>query len=213
MKESSMNEGSMNTDGSLQDSAARADPSQFATALHAARRVFQSLAGLEDDLAQAAAWCDEALKKGGKILTCGNGGSACEALHLTGELMGRYKGDRPGLKSIALPADPVLLTCIGNDFRFEDGFARQIEALCGPDDVVVVFTTSGNSPNILAALEATRRRGARSIAFLGGQGGAARALADCSLLVPDSDTPRIQEAHQFLLHALMDAVERKFAGV
>lgn len=200
------------TNHALPESAAPADLSQFATALGAALRAFQSLARLEDDLAQAAAWCHEALKSSGKILTCGNGGSACEALHLTGELMGRYNRDRPGLSSIALPADPVLLTCIGNDFRFEDVFARQIETLCDPRDVVVVFTTSGNSPNILAALEATRRRGARSIAFLGGQGGAARALADCILLVPDSGTPRIQEAHQFLLHALMDAIERKSGG-
>lgn len=200
----------MSADKLPREAAVPLKPSQFATSLDAAVCVFQSLARLEDDLAQAASWCSHALENGGKILTCGNGGSACEALHLSAELMGRYKRDRPGLSAIALPADPVLLTCVGNDFRFEDVFARQIETLCDPRDVVVVFTTSGTSPNILAALEATRRRGAKSIAFLGGQGGAARALADCCLLVQDSDTPRIQEAHQFLLHALMDAIEQKF---
>jgi D-sedoheptulose 7-phosphate isomerase len=202
----------MSANSSPREAARLPAKSHFATSLSAVVSVFQSLAPLENDLAQAADWCCGALKSGNKILTCGNGGSACEALHLTGELMGRYKRDRPGLSAIALPADPVLLTCIGNDFRFEDVFARQIEALCNPQDVVVVFTTSGNSPNILKALDATRRSGARSVAFLGGQGGAARALADCSLLVPETDTPHIQEAHQFLLHALMDAVEQELAN-
>jgi D-sedoheptulose 7-phosphate isomerase len=169
------------------------------------------LSHLEKDVAKTAVWCCDALKSGHKILTCGNGGSACEALHLAAEMMGRYKRNRAGLSAIALSADSVLLTCIGNDFSFDDVFARQIEALCSPKDVVVVFSTSGNSANVVRALEMARRRRARSIAFLGGSGGAARQLADCSLLVPDSDTPRIQEAHQFLLHAVMDAVERELA--
>lgn len=186
--------------------------SQFAASLTSARRVFESLSNLESEVARAAAWCCDALKSGHKILACGNGGSACEALHLAGELMGRYDRDRAALSAIALPADPVLLTCIGNDFQFEEIFARQIEGLCKPQDVVVVFTTSGNSPNIVRALETTRHCKARSIAFLGGSGGAARELADCSLLVADANTPRIQEAHQFLLHALMDAIERGLAA-
>lgn len=186
--------------------------SQFAESLTAARRVFESLSNLEGEIACASAWCCEALKSGHKILACGNGGSACEALHLTGELMGRYDRNRSALSAIALSADPVLLTCIGNDFRFEDVFARQIEGLCRLQDVVVVFTTSGNSPNIVRALQTTRQCQGRSIAFLGGSGGAARELADCSLLVADTKTPRIQEAHQFLLHALMDAIERGMAG-
>lgn len=182
-------------------------PSEFARALASACSVFSSLAPIEQELRRAAKLCVGAIRSGGKILTCGNGGSACEALHLVGELAGRYKQDREPFGALALCTDPVLMTCIGNDFAFEDVFSRQVKALCSERDVLIAFSTSGQSVNIARALRAAREIGARTIAFLGRDGGSARELADCPLLIPAMDTARIQEAHQFLLHSLMDEIE------
>jgi len=175
--------------------------------LQEASAVFASLAELVPALRTAAGWCLESLRSGGKILSCGNGGSAAEADHLCAELMGRYKQSRPGLAAVALSADSALLTCLGNDYSFEDVFARQVRALGRPGDILVAFTTSGNSPNVLAALEEARDMGLKSVAFLGGDGGKARALAACPLVVAHPDTARVQEAHQFLMHCLMDEIE------
>ncbi len=169
--------------------------------------VFESLESLAPAVETAAEWCVDALASGHKLLICGNGGSAAESQHLAGELMGRYKGARRPLAAVALTADSALVTCVGNDYCFEDVFARQVEGLAQPGDVLVVFTTSGNSPNILRALEAARKAGLKSIAFLGGEGGKARGLADCVLLVAHPDTARAQEGHQFLMHVLMDEIE------
>jgi D-sedoheptulose 7-phosphate isomerase len=179
----------------------------FHASLNEAEQVFQSLHVLEANVCMAAEWCTEALKNGHKLLVCGNGGSACEAQHLVGELMGRYKKDRPSLPAVAMSADSAVLTCIGNDYSFEDVFARQIRALGQPGDVVVVFSTSGNSPNVLRALEAAADSQLKSIAFLGREGGAAAALAECPLIVHHKDTARIQEGHQFLMHALVEYIE------
>ncbi len=148
---------------------------QFSRSLHEAVSVFESLGELEDALGLAAEWCLAALRSGGKLLICGNGGSAAEAQHLAGELVGRYKGERRGLPAIALGADSAIVTCIGNDYSFEDVFARQIQALGRSGDILVVFTTSGNSPNILRALATGREEGLKSIAFLGRDGGKAGA--------------------------------------
>jgi D-sedoheptulose 7-phosphate isomerase len=179
----------------------------FVTSVKVASEVFQSLLPLEEELHQAAAWCSEALRKGRKILTLGNGGSACEAQHLTAELMGHYRRDRTSLPAITLNADSALLTCIGNDYSFEDLFARQLQGIGTTGDVLIAFSTSGNSPNVLRALSTARQMEIKSIAFLGRGGGTAISLADRTLLVPHSDTARIQEAHQFLLHLLMDYIE------
>jgi D-sedoheptulose 7-phosphate isomerase len=175
--------------------------------LQEAIRVYQALAGLEAQVREAGAWCSDALRAGRKLLICGNGGSAAEAQHLAGELMGRYRDDRRPLAALALTADSALLTCVGNDFGYEDIFARQVRALGKPGDVLIVFTTSGTSPNVLRALEAARDIGMRSIAFLGRDGGAARDLADCALLVRHRHSARAQEGHQFLMHCLMDEIE------
>jgi D-sedoheptulose 7-phosphate isomerase len=115
------------------------------------------------------------------------------------------------LPAVALTADSAVLTCVGNDFRFEDVFARQVQALGNPGDVLVAFTTSGYSGNVLAALELARKLQLTSIAFLGRDGGAAACLADCKLIVPHTDTARIQEGHQFLMHSLMDIIEAETA--
>jgi D-sedoheptulose 7-phosphate isomerase len=149
----------------------------------------------------------QALKTGHKVLTAGNGGSAADALHLAEELVGRFEKERPAWPAICLCADPTLLTCIGNDYGFERLFARQLEALGQPGDVLVLFTTSGNSPNLLLALEVARARGLKTIAVLGKTGGGAKGKADHELIVPSSVTARIQEVHTFILHAWLTQLE------
>jgi D-sedoheptulose 7-phosphate isomerase len=180
---------------------------EFQKSLREAIEVFESLKEHEQQLQIAAQWCVEALQGDSKLLICGNGGSASEAQHLSGELMGRYKQSRAPLPAIALGSDVAVLTCIGNDYCFDDIFSRQVRALARPGDVLIVFTTSGNSPNVLAALEAARDTRIRSIAFLGKDGGQAKQLADCAMVVRHNDTARAQEGHQFLMHSLMDQIE------
>ncbi|MBV9761210.1 MAG: SIS domain-containing protein [Acidobacteriaceae bacterium] len=182
----------------------------FAESLRDAVRVFQSLPMHHRSLTQAAEWCIQALRGSGKLLLCGNGGSASEAQHLAGELMGRYKENRKPLAAIALASDAAVLTCIGNDFCFDDIFGRQVRALGRAGDVLIVFTTSGNSPNVLDALRTAREMDVRSVSFLGNEGGDAKDLSDCPIVVGHRDTARVQEAHQFLMHCLMDQIE---AGV
>jgi phosphoheptose isomerase len=188
--------------------------SKFQSALFDAREVFAGLSTLENSLLGAADVCAETLRMGGKILICGNGGSAGDAQHLAGELIGRYKGDRPAWPAIALTADGAVLTCIANDYGFDAIFARQVTGLGRPGDVLIVFSTSGKSANVLLAMEAARSLQIKVIAFLGRDGGPAAALADLSLVVAHPQTARIQEGHQFLIHALMDAIEHRlgFAG-
>lgn len=144
---------------------------------------------------------------GGVLYTVGNGGSATDAQHLAEELIARYRSNRRALPAIALTADSSVLTCIGNDFGFESVFSRQIEALVRPGDLLLVFSTSGNSPNIVAALRAAREQGGKTIALLGKNGGACRGLADLELIVPSENTARIQEAHLQILHYICEVVE------
>jgi len=155
----------------------------------------------------AGAEIRRAVLAGHKLLTAGNGGSAADALHLAEELVGRFDRDRPSLPAIALCADPTLLTCIGNDYGFDRVFSRQVEGLGRPGDVLVVFTTSGKSPNILLALEAAKQRGLRTIAVLGKDGGPARGRADYEIIVPSQVTARIQEVHTFVLHSWLTLLE------
>lgn len=149
----------------------------------------------------------DTLLGGGKLYTAGNGGSATDAQHLAEELIARYRSNRRALPAIALTADSSVLTCIGNDFGYESVFSRQIEALVGPGDLLLVFTTSGNSPNILAALHTAKQRGGTTIALLGKDGGACRGLADFELIVASANTARIQEAHLQVLHYICEVVE------
>jgi D-sedoheptulose 7-phosphate isomerase len=148
-----------------------------------------------------------ALAHGNKVLTAGNGGSAADALHLAEELVGRFDKERPSLPAVCLCADPTLLTCIGNDYGFDRLFSRQVEGLGRPGDVLVVFTTSGNSPNLILALETARSRGLKTVAVLGKTGGAAKGKADHEIIVPSSVTARIQEVHTFVLHAWLSQIE------
>jgi len=148
-----------------------------------------------------------ALKAGQKLLTAGNGGSAADALHLAEELVGRFDKERPSLPAVCLNADPTLLTCIGNDYGFDRLFSRQIEGLGQPGDVLVVFTTSGNSANLVNALEIARRKQLRTIAVLGKMGGQAKGKADHEIIVPSQVTARIQEVHTFVLHSWLSLIE------
>lgn len=152
----------------------------------------------------------EVLKHGGTIFTCGNGGSAAEALHLAEELIGRYRGNRPSCRAVCLNADPTALTCIANDFGYDEVFARQLEGLARSGDALVAFSTSGNSRNLVLALERAKRAQVRTIGLLGRDGGQCLAHCDDHLIVDATDSAHIQEAHQVIMHLLCEAVERAF---
>jgi D-sedoheptulose 7-phosphate isomerase len=151
----------------------------------------------------------DALIGGRTLFTCGNGGSATDAIHLAEELVGRYRASRRPFPAVCLNTDVGALTCIANDFGYEQVFSRQLEALARPGDLLVLFSTSGGSPNILAALRAARAIGVTSIAMLGKDGGAARGLADHGLVVPSQSSARIQEVHTLVLHAICEELERR----
>ncbi len=185
----------------------------LATLISDSCQTLQSLTKQEATFEKIAAAMVTCLRGGGKILTCGNGGSAADALHLAEELVGRYRRERPSWAAICLNADPTLLTCISNDYGFESVFSRQIEGLAGKDDLLMCFTTSGNSLNILRALETAGTRGVKTVALLGKGGGLVKGKADIELIVEGTDTARIQEAHGFLLHALLERVEREMLGL
>ncbi|MDF2509003.1 MAG: hypothetical protein K0Q52_2862 [Microbacterium sp.] len=154
----------------------------------------------------------DAFERGGTLYTFGNGGSAADAQHFTGEVIGHYRRDRRPLPAVTLSTDATVSTCIANDYAFEDVFSRQVQALARPNDVVAAFTTSGRSQNIIDALAAARANGATTLLFGGGDGGPSLALADHVLLSPSSDTPRIQEVHTFFLHALSEILDAWAAG-
>ncbi len=151
------------------------------------------------------------LQSGGKVLTAGNGGSAADALHMAEEFVGRYAKDRVSLPAIALCADATALTCIGNDYGFDALFARQVEGLGRAGDILVVFTTSGNSRNLLLALEVAKRKGMKTIAFLGKDGGVCRGKADWEWIVPSTVTARVQEMHTWALHGILECVDAVYA--
>jgi D-sedoheptulose 7-phosphate isomerase len=153
----------------------------------------------------------EAFKKGGKVLLFGNGGSAADAQHIACELAGRLYLDREPLPAVALTTNTSVLTAIGNDYGYEQIFARQVKALVKKGDVVVGLSTSGNSPNVLQGIEEAKRLGAVTVAFTG-QGGRLRELADYVLSVPSADTPRIQEAHITAGHIICFLVEQTLSG-
>jgi D-sedoheptulose 7-phosphate isomerase len=171
-----------------------------------------SLRGMVDQIAAAAHVIVTKLRDGGTIYTCGNGGSAAQALHLAEELIGRYRSNRAPLRAVCLNADPTALTCIANDFGFENVFARQCEALLSERDVLIVFSTSGNSANIINALQTARESKATTIGLLGHDGGQCRPLCDHALVVSSQDSAFIQESHQVMMHLLCEAIEAAHPG-
>ncbi len=178
--------------------------------IRAAQATLGGLVAHRDVLDRAAGAIVAALRAGGKLLACGNGGSAAEAQHLVTELVGRYLSNRRSLPAVFLGGDAGMMSCVGNDFSFDEVFARPLSSLGAPGDVLVCFTTSGDPENVLRALEVARQRSIDSLALLGKSGGRARGLATWEVVVDSADTARIQEAHQFILHWICDRIEEAF---
>lgn len=172
-------------------------------------RTFEALPAIRPQIDHAGEMILRTLRSGRKLLLCGNGGSAAESQHFSTELVGRYFKTRRSLPAVALTADGSLLTCIGNDFGYDDVFARQIEGLAQPGDLVVVFTSSGNSENILRALKAAQRLQLESIAFLGRGGGKIKGMATCDLIIPGTSGRTAQESHLFLLHYFCELIDQE----
>lgn len=173
----------------------------------------QTLAGLSayaEAIRDAGESLVSVLKNGGKILTAGNGGSAAEALHMSEEIIGRYKGNRRSLASVALTADTTAITCIGNDFGFEEIFSRQVEGLGRKGDALVLFSTSGAAENLQRALSSARNAGLVTVCLLGRDGGKLAGASDHEIIVRGSKTERIQEAHQLVLHVFLEMIEEEF---
>src|ERR1700724_418542 len=185
--------------------------------VHIAREIQESISvknelgrAATEQIAAAAAAIIACLRAGGKLIVFGNGGSASDAQHMVAELVGRYAVKRQALAAIALTTNTSSLTAIANDFGFEEIFARQLEALAKPQDVVLAISTSGNSPNVLRGLEAAKALGLKKIGLTGNDGGKLRNLVDICVIVPSSSTPRIQEAHTLVIHILCGIVEDAF---
>jgi D-sedoheptulose 7-phosphate isomerase len=155
----------------------------------------------------AAQAISDALKAGHKLLLFGNGGSAADAQHAAAELVGRFQRERAAMAAIALTVDTSILTAVGNDYSFKQVFARQIEALGNRGDVAMGISTSGESPNVVAALQAAKAKGLRTIALTGRDGGSVGGAAEIHVNVPDQNTQRVQEVHMTLLHVICEVIE------
>jgi D-sedoheptulose 7-phosphate isomerase len=177
------------------------------TTLAESAKAIAAITGILRELGQACELLSERIQAGGCVLAFGNGGSAAQAQHLAAELVGRFEQDRRALPALALTTDTSALTAIGNDYSFEEIFARQIRALARPGDVALAISTSGNSPNVLRALDAAREKNLRTIGLTGRKGGRMRERVDLCLCVPSDSTPRIQEAHLVISHILCHMVE------
>ena len=198
---------------SLDGSAQRVSPPpdvrrRIETALEESIAVKRAvLESILDEVATAATWVAETIQGGGAVLLAGNGGSAADAQHIAAELVGRFERERRPLPAIALTTDTSVLTALGNDYGVEKMFARQVEALGRPGDLFVAISTSGRSPNILAAVDAARHRGMRTIALTGATGDALANAADLALRIPSTRPARIQESHIAIGHAMCEVVE------
>jgi len=175
--------------------------------LAAMQRTAQDAALLATSRAIAAAVI-AALGSGNKLLIIGNGGSAADAQHIAAEIVGRYKQDRPACAAIALTTDTSVLTAVANDYGFEQVFARQVEGLGQRGDVLLALSTSGRSPNILAALRSARQRGLVTVGFTGSRGETLRSLCDHLLVAPSDDTPVVQQIHLAVAHGICDEIEQ-----
>lgn len=175
--------------------------------LQAHTEMFAQLQGIFPQVKAVADEMRATMQRGGKILMMGNGGSAADSQHIAAEIVGRYKKERRGLPAIALTTDTSILTSVGNDYGYDYIFARQIEALCRPEDLVIGITTSGNSKNVVNAIIEANAIGATTVGLTGGTGGKLSELCKFNLVMPSNDTPRIQEAHIFIGHSLCGLLE------
>jgi D-sedoheptulose 7-phosphate isomerase len=192
----------------------------MSTPLEQIRASLEALAGLAarvsadqaEEIAAIADRYEAALRGGGTLFFAGNGGSAADAQHLATEYVVRYQTTRPAMRAIALTTDTSLLTACANDLGFDEVFSRQVEALAEPGDLLVLHSTSGESPNVIRAAQAAKARGVTVIAFLGKSGGQLKELADVALVIPADDTARIQELHLAIEHVICDLVEDRLRG-
>jgi len=173
--------------------------------------VFSKMQQLSSEIESIAELAINSIKSGGKIILFGNGGSAADAQHIAAELVGRYKTFRKGLGAIALTTDTSALTSIGNDFGYENIFRRQLEALLNKNDLVIGISTSGNSSNVINALDYAKTNHVKVIGFSGAQGGEMNKVCDINLVIPSDDTPRIQEMHILAGHTLCHLIDINFS--
>ena len=185
---------------------------QLRDAIEAATQTLRALSSLEPQMAEAAGVIGHALRGGNKLLVCGNGGSAADASHFATELVVRFAKERRALPAICLTSDSGIVTAAGNDYGFDEIFARQVAAFGVAGDVLICLTTSGKSNNVTRALEEAKARQMKTIAFLGRDGGSTVGIADLDLLVKSDSTARVQEAHQLLLHVLCEIIESRLSN-
>jgi D-sedoheptulose 7-phosphate isomerase len=179
----------------------------FNDALSRHQDVFQKLQHLRPQVIKMLEGIQTCLSAGGKIVWCGNGGSAADSQHLAAEFVVRYKANRPALPSIALTTDTSILTACANDFGFEQVFARQVTALMKPIDILIALSTSGNSENVNLAVKSAKQLGAKTFALTGGKGGTLSLIADQALIVESNETARVQEVHMFIGHWWCEALD------
>jgi D-sedoheptulose 7-phosphate isomerase len=172
------------------------------------QRLFSRMGTIMPEVIRAGALMAKRLSEGRKILICGNGGSASDAQHLAAEMVGRFERERRAIPAISLSTDTSILTCLGNDYGYEKVFSRQVEALGNREDILVAISTSGNSQNILEAVETADGKDIFTIGLLGNDGGKLAALVDISVIVPHEVTARIQEAHIFIIHFWAGMIDR-----
>ncbi len=175
--------------------------------------VLAKLKNIESDVIRVAQLASDTLRTGGKILLCGNGGSAADSQHLAAELTGRFIRDRRPLAAIAISTDTSALTCIGNDYSFDEIFARQVAGLGRPEDLLIAISTSGNSGNLIRAVKEARTMGMQAVGLLGRDGGKLRSLCSYSIVVPSQNTARIQECHILIGHTLCGMIEQELGLV
>jgi D-sedoheptulose 7-phosphate isomerase len=186
----------------------RVQMNHYSKALADHVELFSRLGAMEVTINEVSRRAAAAINAGGKLMFCGNGGSAGDAQHLAAELVGRLVRDRRALPGLALSTDSSALTCIGNDFGFDEVFARQVDGLGRKGDVLIAISTSGNSRNVIRAVEAAKAIGVYTVGFLGRDGGKLKPLVDLPIVVPSDDTARIQEAHIFLGHVMCGLIEK-----
>jgi D-sedoheptulose 7-phosphate isomerase len=176
------------------------------------KALFSSLQEITSEVLKASDLLVQTIRMGNKVLICGNGGSAADAQHLAAEIIGRFEKDRRALPAIALTTDTSILTAVGNDYGYETIFARQVEGLAAPGDILIGISTSGNSKNVVLAVDAAKNVGVKTIGLLGNAGGELSSKVDLAVVVPHSVTARIQEAHVFIIHFWAAWVEKALFG-
>ena len=170
--------------------------------------LFSRLDDISDAVLESSMWLAGTLRSERKIMICGNGGSASDAQHFAAELVGRFQAERRGWPAIALTTDTSILTSVGNDYNFTEIFSRQVDALAQNGDLLIAISTSGNSENVMEAVRTARSRNVKTIGLLGRDGGAIGRNVDLAVIIPESKTARIQEAHIFVLHVLCELLEK-----